>query len=168
MPKNRRYTKEEKTKIIQRTLPPESIRISDLSRETQISATSLYKWRKEILQNLPTKSSRNKVLKDWSSKDKFHVVLETSALNEIDLAAYCRTKGLYPEQVKEWYAQCLEANASHPKDATKLEAELREEKIHSRELQKELARKEKALAETAALLVLRKKAQAIWGDQEEE
>ena len=34
-----------------------------------------------------------------------------------------------------------------------------------RELERELYRKEKALAETAALLVLKKKAQAIWGDE---
>jgi transposase len=37
-----------------------------------------------------------------------------------------------------------------------------------RELEKELRRKDKALAEAAALLVLQKKVQAIWGDADDD
>lgn len=73
----------------------------------------------------------------WSSQDKFMVVLETANLTEIEFSEYCREKHIYPEQVKEW------------KEKEKLE--------------KELARKEKALAEAVALLVLRKKQMRFGG-----
>ncbi|NLJ19252.1 MAG: transposase [Globicatella sulfidifaciens] len=75
---------------------------------------------------------------------------------------------MYVEEIKEWKEQCLSANTTRNADPDKLKNSLKEEQIKNKALQKELRRKEKALAETAALLVLRKKAQAIWGDNEDE
>ncbi|QOY37727.1 transposase [Anaerobacillus isosaccharinicus] len=95
--------------------------------------------------------------------------METYSLNEIQLAEYCRKKGLFKEQVKAWREGCLNANSPKPVDQSKqLNHELKEEKNRSKILEKDLRKKEKALAEAAALLLLRKKAQAIWGDQEDE
>ncbi len=53
----------------------------------------------------------DKSVKDWSSEQKFVVVLETAALNETQLAEYCRKKGLYPQQVSDWREQCALANS---------------------------------------------------------
>ena len=73
------------------------------------------------------------------------------------------------EEIKAWKEQCLNANMiSIKEDPEKLKSILKEEQQKNKELQRELTRKEKALAETAALLVLRKKALAIWGEDEEE
>ena len=96
------------------------------------------------------------------------VVLETANLTEIEFSEYCREKGIYPEQVKEWKEDCINANDSAKENNSKASKELREERKAKEKLEKELARKEKALAETAALLVLRKKADAIWGTDEED
>ena len=49
---------------------------------------------------------------DWSSEDKFAVVLETAALNGTDLAQYCRRKGLFVEQIAAWRQVCKQANAT--------------------------------------------------------
>jgi len=46
----------------------------------------------------------------WTSRDKFAAVLETATLNEADLAAYCRQRGLYAEQIQAWRAACEQAN----------------------------------------------------------
>ncbi|WP_222440864.1 hypothetical protein [Siccirubricoccus deserti] len=46
----------------------------------------------------------------WTSRDKFAAVLETAALNEADLATYCRQWGLYPEQIQTWRTACEQAN----------------------------------------------------------
>lgn len=67
-----------------------------------------------------------------------------------------------------WKEQCLKANQAAMEDPQELKVSLKEEKARVNQLEKELRMKEKALAETAALLVLRKKANAIWGDPEEE
>ena len=96
------------------------------------------------------------------------VVLETANLSEIEFSEYCREKGIYPEQVKEWKDACINANDRAKESNGKVSKELREERKEKEKLAKELARKEKALAEAAALLVLRKKANAIWGTDEED
>jgi hypothetical protein len=111
-------------------------------------------------------SSDSKVL---SGAEKFSILIETANLNEQELSEYCRQKGLYPEQVKEWKKAAVAVIESSAKPLSRKERkELNKEKHKVKKLEKELRRKEKALAETAALLVLKKKAQAIWGEDEEE
>ena len=89
-------------------------------------------------------------------------------MSETELAEYARKKGLYVEQIKAWKDACMNANGGVAQEAARLTKELKAAERTNRQLQKELDRKEKALAETAALLVLRKKADAIWGDPEDE
>ena len=101
----------------------------------------------------------------WSPEAKFAAVVETSALNEAELAEYCRRRGLYAEQVERWRAVCRQANG--PGGAAPARGGgRREDRRRIRQLEGELRRKDKALAETAALLVLRKKLNAIWGEEE--
>ena len=105
---------------------------------------------------------------NWSGENKLAVVIETASLNEEELAAYCRRKGLYVEQVGRWREAAMAgAETLRPLSAEE-RRELQKERKKNRKLEKELRRKEKALAEAAALLILQKKAQAIWGDEEDD
>jgi hypothetical protein len=92
--------------------------------------------------------------------------VETASLNEVELSAYCRRQGLYPEQISAWRDTCLQANASVSAKVDRAQHNAQTKKI--KQLEAELRRKDKALAETAALLVLQKKVQAIWGEPEDE
>ncbi len=113
--------------------------------------------------------ARGRPPKQWSGAAKFAVVLETASLPQAELAEYCRCKGLYIEQVQAWRAQCEAAFDPALGGSNAAAAKVERKRIRELEkVEKELSRKEKALAETAALLVLRKKAAAIWGVQEEE
>ena len=105
---------------------------------------------------------------EWSSKDKFGVVLETVGLNEAELAEYCRRKGLFVEQITAWREACQEANAHTAERTREQREQSKSDRKRIKQLEKELQRKEKALAEAAALIILRKKAQAIWGDPEDD
>jgi len=99
----------------------------------------------------------------WSSTNKFRMVLETAPLSEAELSAYCRTKGVYPEQIAQWRLICEQANAPVTvKPATMPTSDAKQEQ-RIRELERTLKKKEAALAEAAALLTLEKKAAAIWG-----
>ena len=91
------------------------------------------------------------------ARTKLAAVVETSALNEAELAGYCRARGLYPEEVKTWRTQAEAAMAGGLVPAKALRDAVAIEKKRVKELEHELHRKEKALAETAALLILRKK-----------
>lgn len=160
----RTYTEEFKTSVLKRLEPPTNDTVASLAEELGVSRTAIYQWSKAK----KNKSGSSKPTARWTSEDKFHIVLETSTLTEEELAAYCRRKGLFVDDVKDWREQCIRANATKFKDPQKLEQDLKDEKEKTKHLENELSRKEKALAETAALLVLRKKAQAIWGDPEED
>ena len=104
----------------------------------------------------------------WSSEDKFAIVLKAASLNEAELAEYCRQKGLYVEQIAAWRKACLQANSDSAAQAKARREQSKQDRKQIKKLEQELRRKDKALAEAAALLVLQKKAQAIWGDGEDE
>lgn len=96
-----RYSKEFKDNIIKQMLPPISKSVKQLHKETGVSEQSLYKWkRKAKTDGMATPSGKN-TSEQWSSEDKFLIVLETIKMNQVELAEYCGKKGLYPEQVDE-------------------------------------------------------------------
>lgn len=163
-----KYSKEMKEAIIARMLEGDET-VTDIQRDTGVGISTLYRWRDQAKhQKGLSATTKYKNADKWSSQDKFMVVLETANLTEIEFSEYCREKGIYPEQVKEWKEACINANDNAREKSTKVGKELRVERKEKEKLEKELARKEKALAEAAALLVLRKKADAIWGTDEED
>src|SRR5690625_6188270 len=89
-----RYDKEFKTKVQQRMLPPNNGVVSEIAKETGVSEATLYKWRSQAKANGYAAPS-NKKAEQWSTKDKFSIVMETATLSEIELAKYCRYKGLF-------------------------------------------------------------------------
>ena len=162
------YSAERKEALLRQMMPPMNKPISELARENGIAEQTLYTWRRNLkAQGVPVPGN-GKNAEEWSSKDKFGVVLETAGLNEAELAEYCRRKGLFIEQIAAWRAACQDANA-HSADRNREQREQSKgDRKRIKQLEKELLRKDKALAEAAALIILRKKAQAIWGDPEED
>ncbi|RKJ47370.1 IS3 family transposase, partial [Butyricicoccus sp. 1XD8-22] len=83
-------------------MPPQNESVAKISKEEGISEPTLYKWRKEAREaGMPTPGN-DQISDKWSSQDKFLVVMETFAMNELELAEYCRKKGLYREQIEAW------------------------------------------------------------------
>ena len=162
------YSKELREAIVKRMLPPNNEPISKLSKEEGISQQTLRKWRDAARANGFAAPATDTPSEKWSTEDKFLIVVETAGMNEIELAEYCRKKGLFVEQIKAWRDACMQANGGIAQEAARLTHQLKQKEKEVRYLEKELTRKEKALAETAALLVLRKKADAIWGDPGDE
>lgn len=162
------YSAERKESILRQMMPPTNKLVSALAREHGISEQTLYTWRRNLkTQGVPVPGN-GKNAEEWSSKDKFGVVLETAAMNEAELAEYCRRKGLFVEQIAAWRSACQEANAGSAGSSREQRDQTKADRKRIKQLEKELLRKEKALAEAAALIILRKKAQAIWGDPEED
>jgi len=137
--------------------------VSSLAQEVGIHQSTLSRWVR-VYGNV---SKMGGVMKgrrpqDWTAEEKLNAVLEYEKLEEEQRGKYLREKGIHSVHIEGWKRQILEGlkgSKSSKKDP-------RDTKI--RELERELRRKDKALAETAALLVLKKKAQAIWGDPEDE
>jgi transposase-like protein len=107
----------------------------------------------------------------FTTADKFTVVLESAGLNATELGAFCRERGLYPEQVDRWRQAAQDANANSMltmADQKDLEKRHQQDQREIKRLQQELRRKDKALAEAAALLMASKKIQAYWGEDGED
>jgi transposase-like protein len=164
----KRYSAERKESVIQKMMPPHNTSIPELAAETGISDVTLYTWRKQARVEGIAVPADGKNPEKWSSEDKFVIVLEAASLNEAELAEYCRQKGLYLEQIAAWRKACLQANANSAAQAKARREQGKQDRKQIKKLEQELRRKDKALAEAAALLVLQKKAQAIWGDGEDE
>ena len=161
------YSLERKESVVRRILSPMHISMPELARESGISEATLYNWRNQVRNQGAAVTGQRKHPDKGSSSQKFAIVVETLLFNEAELAEYCRKKSLYVEQIKAWRAACEKANAGHAELTQQIRAAKAADQKRIKELERELHRKEKALAETAALLILRKKADAIWGTGED-
>jgi len=140
--------------------------VRKFAEQESINLSTLYSWQKQFNTaglSVSKVSSSDK----WSNEEKFSVVLETSTLSEVELSEYCRVKGLYPEQIKAWKQACIAGNTTKPSKRVKQTPEQKADKKRIKDLEREFRRKEKALAETAALLVLGKKYDAYWKEKED-
>ena len=157
-----RYSQELKEQIVKKMMPPNSQTVVDISRETGISQPTLYAWKKQFQTQGEVVPSRPSSPDQWDGKAKLAAVIKTAPMNEAERSIYCREHGLYVEQLEAWKQAFETVEASSGS-----KADLANERRKVRELSKELQRKEKALAEAAALLTLSKKARAIWGTDED-
>jgi len=162
----KKYSKEFKENIISRMLPPSNARIPDLARETGISKDTLYCWRIKHRNANGSTREKHRAADTFSSEDKFSIVIITAGMNEVELSKYCRQKGLYPEQIASWRTSCRQANTSQGNRIN--QNQVRHQAKEIKELKRELQYKDKALAETAALLVLKKKVRILLGDPEDD
>ena len=105
--------------------------------------------------------STKKRPQNWSAEEKMQAVIAYDGMDETEQGLYLRSHGLYSVDIQRWREEMLQALSKKRKQKDPKDRRIRE-------LEGDLRRKEKALAETAALLVLKKKARAIWGDDEDE
>ena len=157
-----RYSEERKSSVLKKLLPPNNRPVPEVSKEEGICEATLYNWRSEVKDKGVPVPGSGKRSDGWSAEAKFAVVIETSTMSESELSEYCREKGLYPDQVKGWKSACIQGQLSEAERRKQEAAQAKKDKKRIKALEKELNRKEKALAETTALLVLRKKFNALW------
>ena len=101
-----RYSEERKAAVLNKLLPPQNRSVVSVAAEEGISDVTLYSWLKQCRQQgMPVPGNRTG--EDWSPEAKLAVVVETASMSEAELSAYCREKGLYPEQVQRWKEACL-------------------------------------------------------------
>jgi len=159
------YSKELKQKVINDMSPPNSLQIPELVTKYNIPKQTLYYWRKRAIEQgqlINGESDSNK----WSNEVKLTTIIETAVMTQAEKAEYCRIKGIYLEQLEQWRTACLSGFNTAPVISEKQKAEQIQKDKQIKKLEKELNRKEKALAEAAALMVLSKKYRHHFLDEE--
>jgi len=157
------YPEELKVSLVARMLPPNNVSVSALVGETGIPKDTLYSWRRHA--HLAGAGAQAQPLEGLCSEERFNVVLETASLNELELGEYCRRKGLFAQQIQAWRTTCQQAHAPLAPSADRQRVRQQVKQIH--DLEAQLRRKDKALAEAAALLLLQKKVRSLWEDPED-
>lgn len=155
-----RYGQAFKDRAVARLLPPESAALEDVSREVVIGVDTLQRWRSEAL----AQPARDRA---WTAAARFEAVLTTAAMDESGKSAWCRANGLYPQELLAWRQSAVQA-LTQPAEGRASPQQTRQDRRRIQELERELRRKDKALAETATLLVLSKKVAAIFNKGEGE
>lgn len=162
------YLSSYKDRMVRRMVGPSAVSANALSGEVGVSQTALSRWLRDAgnvgRMTRPTnRPGKGPGKKQWTASEKLRAVVEAATRSEKDLGEFLRREGLHEAEVQRWRAAAEAAlgglsQARHQKavDAKRMKA-----------LERELRRKEKALAEAAALLVLKKKVQDIWGDEDD-
>ncbi|UFT95781.1 IS3 family transposase [Pectobacterium carotovorum] len=146
----KRISPERKSAALAKLLPPYNMTVTAVAQQEGISEATLYNWRNQAKQEGKPVPGADRTTDQWSAEARLAVIIETATLSEAELAQYCRKKGLYPEQICQWKHGFLQVPSPNDKAA------LKQSQKEVKQLKRELARKEKALAEAAAILVLRK------------
>ena len=155
-----RYGEAFRNRVVARLLPPESASVGAVAKEIGVSVQTLERWREQA----QTRPARGRA---WSAGARLDAVITAAAMDETGKNAWCREHGVYPAELDEWRLSATTALAQ-PEEARASPQATRQDKKRIKELERELLRKDRALAETAALLVLSKKVAAIFNKAEAE
>jgi transposase len=156
--------------MVSKLVGPNAVSVQTLSKETGLAQATLSRWLKQASTFKPvTKKepgtkpfSKPRQLQDWTPEEKFALVLEAASLSEGELGVLLRDKGITTTLLDEWRAQAM----TGLRGTAQISATVKGSK-RIKELERELRRKDKALAEAAALVVLKKKVLEIWGDEDD-
>ena len=169
------YSEGFRNRMVERLSGPSPTTATALADETGVAQSTLSTWLRAAGTVAPKMAGRDKQKspsassskrpQDWTAEEKLALVLEAAAVPEAELGAFLRRKGVHEAQLAEW-REAATAGLRGPTKRDRKAASVEARRV--RDLERELARKEKALAEAAALLVLKKKAQAIWGDEDDD
>lgn len=160
------YSIEMKEAVVKKVLTGEKLNY-EIAKEAGISRSTLCKWVKHYKKdgNI-TLSTKEKRPQDWTSKERIEALIEAGSMLDEERVSWCRKKGLFGHHLEQWKKDAITATTPNlSKGNCDTSRRLKKE---NESLKKELLRKDKALAETAALLVLKKKAHSIWGGPEDD
>ena len=161
MIERREYTESFRQQALEKVFSRGSNSIRVVAEDLNMSLGTLRNWMKAERDRLQTKDGlQSKRPQDWSLTDRLKILMESHSLDEESLNAFCREKGIFRHHLDQWQAAFTAGGAVDNR------SQMRELKDTNKALKRELNRKEKALAEAAALLVLQKKYQALWEEED--
>lgn len=135
-----------------------------IAKEAGVGYSTLQKWLRQHRESgVKLVNQAEKRPNDWTPQERLEAVLETTQMNDEEIGTWCRKQGLYTHHLKQWKQEAL-AGMTTKNPISPADKKVRTLSKENRMLKKDLRRKEKALAEVSALLVLKKKANLIWGE----
>lgn len=159
-----RYTEGFKKNLVRRLLLPDAPSVARLSEETGVSIQTLYKWLRDLKDSVEM-ADYKKTPEEWTLAEKNAALLEVAALSPEEEGEWLRRNGLHSDHLAPWKQEVQEALVAGAKPFSKTEQKETRQKI--KELEKELRKKDKALAEMTVLMTLKKKLPYLFEDEEQ-
>ena len=151
--------------VLKKVLPPESRSLAQVSQETGVNEQTIRNWLKQSKSGILTSKRAASSPRSLTPKEKYQLVVEAAGIDDEHLGEFLRERGLHSEHLTIW-DQELRDMIDAKKDRQLKENRALKQKV--RLLEKDLLRKNKALAEATALLVLKKKLETLLTDNEED
>ena len=162
------YPETVKASILAKAMAPNGANLVQLAKESDIPYATLYTWKKNMIENSKVNATTApKRPQDKSAESKLQAVIETLGKTEEELGAYCRANGIYTHHLISWKDEILKALGGSRAKTKVDKTKNKQAKQEIKELKRNLRRKESALAEVSALLILKKKADLLWGESED-
>ena len=167
------YTDSFKAKMVQRLSAPNAISAIKLSKEVGVSQSALSRWLEVARTVGPMTKERpsDRVVQTGNTRpaaEKIRIVMAAAALGPAELGAFHRREGVHEAEVEQWRVAVVDAATSALEGGATRPPSRGADTKRIKELERQIRRKDKALAETAALLVLQKKVHEIWGDGDDD
>jgi transposase len=165
------YSQGLKARLVRRMAGPERISAVALAREVGIGQPTLSRWLREAraagrstgaTSHVDMTNKKRSTKKQWTVGDKLRILVESSKLADNELGEYLRREGVHEATLTQWREDATKGLAAPAKRSSSSTSSTDAKRIAA--LERELHRKDKALAELAALITLQKKVRAIWGD----
>jgi transposase len=161
----RMFSEDFKKSTVEKFLNRGNRSVKEIAHVAGVTTPSLYDWCEKFGKTGDMKKSSKPNKKTPS--EKLNIIIEYGNLAENLQGEFLRKNGLHEQTISEWKKQIESALSSSQKPSVD-KSELVSEQKKVQQLEKEIRRKDKALAEATALLILKKKADLIWGSEEEE
>jgi transposase len=162
----RHYSQDLKETMVTKLCSPGGVSYSELARESGIATSTLHGWVKQL--GVLDKMKKKKRSIDCSPVERLQLVFKSQNLGEKDYGEFLRLNGLHSHDIESWKSDVLTEIESIKPGRPKLDPELKSLRMENVTLKKDLLRKDKALAEAAALIILKKRAEELWGAGEED
>jgi transposase-like protein len=173
------YSEKFRARMVEKMAGPQAMTGVQLAAETGVPQPTLSRWLREAttLRQKMTKQedAENELLEaaevehgERTAEEKFSLVLEAASVPEAELGEWLRRKGIHAAELEQWRADAMSGLSGKAAQRTEQRKDKAADARQIRQLERELVRKDKALAEAAALLVLQKKVQDIWGDADDD
>jgi transposase len=156
--------------MVSKLVGPHPVSAQQLSKESGLAQATLSRWLKEAsrLKRMTKKPdddepAQPRQMQDWKPEEKLAIVLEAAGLSDGEVGVLLRSKGIPSALLEEWRQQALTGLRGTPQIGATVAGSKR-----IKELERELRRKDKALAEAAALLILQKKVREALGAEDDD
>ena len=168
MKERRQFSEEFKKATIQRLLSPESPGPSKISEDLDLYPSTLYSWKKKYANNQLMTKSKNKNSKDWSPEQMLEAIIKTASMNEQELGEYLRSNGLHSTDLETFKNEFINLKKENKRGRPQLDPEVTQLRKENKKMERDIKRKDRALAEYSARVILLKKSHEIWGTNEDD